>query len=66
MHLNFLGMRYLTTRVPGCRNLDTQTLGRTQISWSALIYYVNARLHGRKRNGKLQVGPIAPNYEYYR
>src|SRR6218665_301713 len=31
----FLGLRYLTTRVPGRRDLDTQILGRTRRSWSA-------------------------------
>ena len=46
----FLGLRYSTTRVPGRRDLDTQILGRTRSSWSALIYYVNTRLHGRTRN----------------
>src|SRR6218665_3470509 len=51
----FLGLRYLTTWVPGRRDLDTQILGRTQSSWSALIYYVNARLHGRTRNDRLLV-----------
>src|SRR6218665_2489249 len=62
----FLGLRYLTTWVPGRRDLDTQILGRTQSSWSALIYYVNARLHGRTRNDRLLVGPVAPNYVCYR
>src|SRR6218665_223737 len=38
----FLGLCYLTTRVPGRRDLDTQTLGRTRNSWSAFICYVNA------------------------
>src|SRR6218665_815404 len=64
--VKFLGLRYLTTWVPGRRDLDTQILGRTQSSWSALIYYVNARPHGRTRNDRLLVGPVAPNYVCYR
>jgi len=62
----FLGLRYLTTQVPGRRDFDTQILGCIRSSWSAFIYYVNARLHGRTRNGKLLVGPVAPNYVCYR
>src|SRR6218665_2412684 len=63
---HFLGLRCVFTRVPGRRDLDTQIRERTQSSWSAFIYYVNARLHGRTRNDRLLVGPVAPNYECHR
>src|SRR6218665_1033476 len=63
---NVLRMAFTQNRVRSCTGTSLSLAMRLLSSWSALIYYVNARLHGRTRNGKLLVGPVAPNYEYYR
>src|SRR6218665_1947429 len=54
---------YLGTRSPRCGYPVTMT-------YTKFLFCVNILCEcpttGRTRNGKLLVGPVAPNYEYYR